>query len=97
MAQSIPKPPDLDPRAHFFAGHFYEIAAHRTWSYVLAPAEKGFSTQPRPDPLRISEISAWLDEAELVGEERDAVLSAVSQLDRAWRDEWHEKNRWEAL
>lgn len=97
MAKGIPEKPTLDLRARLFADHFYEIAAHRTWTYVLTPTEKGFVSTPKPDPLRISEVVAWLDEAELSGEERESVLGAVRQLDRAWRDEWHDKNRWETM
>lgn len=97
MATGIPLAPTLDLRARLFADNFYEVAAHRTWAHVLVPTEKGFASTSRPEALALSEIAAWLDEAGLSGEERESVLAAVRQLDRAWREEWSEKNAWEAL
>lgn len=97
MGASIPDPPELDLRARLYASHFYELASHRSWTYILTPTEKGFVSNPKPEPLRVSEVTAWLDESGLDGDERDDVFAAVRALDRAWREEWQAKNQWQSL
>lgn len=72
---------------------FREVSYRRRWTTRPRVVEGGgqafFTT---PDPLQLTEISCWMDEEHLEGEERSRMRRALCVLDMRWRETWFEQN-----
>lgn len=79
----VPDPPELTQYELELAAGFYELSAHRPWN------------MDSPMAIPYSEITAWLDEHAMRGEERDRWIQAIRAMDRRWRAELAEKRRFE--
>lgn len=89
----FPLPPDLDDPSNDVLRDFYAVNDRRQWSYVLVPIggdTLSFKTIMRPDPLPMIEMTAWLDERDLRGQQRRSRLDALRHLDGVWISAWLE-------